>query len=92
MLRRRKRKAWKVWKLGSSSKEDYVEEKKVAKKLPEDAKFKDLDRKRTDVFCLANTMKQQNTNVFDENYVRNDNNEMAVTDNIKTTAWKQHSK
>ena len=84
-----KRRAWKEWKKGGS-KEEYLKLKRDAKHTAEDAKFKDLDHKDTDVFRLAKSMKQENSDVIGEKCVRNNDDEMAMTHADKKLAWKQH--
>ena len=91
-----KRRAWKAWKQGGS-KAAYLNLKRTAKhvvyqakRAAEDAKFKDLDGKTSDVFRIAKRMKQENSDVTGEKCVRNDEGEMALSDEAKKLAWKQH--
>ena len=94
-----KRRLFRLWKNGGS-KRNYLEAKKAAKravydarKLAEEERFGDVLRReddRVEVFKIAKQMMKTNQDVIGEKCVRNDRNELAITDKEKLIAWREH--
>lgn len=93
-----KRKLWKEWKNGGS-KEAYHNAKKLAKrsvyqakKNAEKSKIENLESKegKNYIFKLAKHLKHENQDVISENCIRDDNGNLAFSDNDRLEAWKKH--
>ena len=92
-----KRKCWKAWKAGETSKEPYLAAKRAAKKgvstaknIAEQKRFSDLKVGDNDVFRLARQMRQTNQDIIGEKCVKDDSGNLSTSDVAKMAAWKQH--
>ena len=43
-----------------------------------------------DVFCIAKQMKRENQDIIGDCYVRDDHGMVALSDEAKKMAWKEH--
>ena len=94
-----KRRLWKEWKSGGS-KNLYLEAKRrvrtavyAAKAEAERNRFADVLRRedqRNEVFKIAKQMKKTNQDVVGEKCIRNDEGNLASTEEEKKLAWKSH--
>ena len=81
----------------SIAKEEYLKAKRhsshqvwLAKSAASEETFKDIDPQGSNVYRIARQMKRENQDIVGENCVRNDANELALTDEQQMVAWVQH--
>ena len=94
-----KRRLWKAWKSGGS-KTEYNNAKRISKKKVYEAKkrveeecFANVNQSkdaRNELFQLAQCMIKTNSDVTGDKCVKNDEGNLACTDEGKLAAWKQH--
>ena len=91
-----KLKLWKEWKKGIKSKEEQLVAKIRAKtavyfaqKSANDKKFGDLNstEQRNLIFQMARKMKDDNKDIIEEKYVKDQEGNMVFGDNSKAKAW-----
>ena len=77
--------------------EDYLKAKRhakhavwLAKSAASEEAFKAVDPQGSNIYRIARQMKRENQDIIGENCVRNDANELALTDEGKKKAWVQH--
>ena len=96
-----KRRCWKSWQKGETTKEPYLEAKRRAKsavytarKSAQEAKFGDLrsSEQRNKIFKEARKMKNENQDIVGDKCVKNDDGNMAFDDKSKLAAWESHYK
>ena len=52
--------------------------------------FENIDPESSEVYCLANQFRRENTDVVDDKPVKNDAGEMSVSEDSKQKAWLEH--
>ena len=62
----------------------------AAKKRAGESKFSDVNKGMQDVFCIAKQMKRENQDIIGDCYVRDDHGMVALSDEAKKKAWKEH--
>ena len=62
----------------------------AAKQEAEKSRFKDIDPSSDDVYRIAKQMKRDNQDVVGDMCVRNDAGELALDNDAKKKAWKEH--
>lgn len=92
----KKRKCFKEWRKGGS-KEPYLVAKReakqavhLAKKTAEERELQNVKDGKDNIFRIAKQMKRENQDVIGEKCIRDDDGVMALDDESKKTAWKQH--
>ena len=95
-----KRKCWKEWKKGKTSKEVYLEAKRKSKKAVYEARSESerkrfanveiRDDQKLEVFRIAKAMVKDNRDIIGEQCIRNDAGILAVSEEDKKIAWKSY--
>ena len=92
----KKRKLWKAWRKGGS-KEEYLEAKRSAKRAvyaakmkAEESKFSNVNKNTQDVFRIAKLMKRKKQDTIGDCCVRDNQGNVALSDDAKKAAWKEH--
>ena len=81
----------------ASAKAEYSDAKRtarrevwLAKSKAEKAKFADISPTGTDIFRLAKQMSRENQDIVGEMCIKNDDGELAISDDKKLKAWVEH--
>ena len=93
-----KRQAFKAWKIGIGTRVSYHAAKCIARHAVHHAGqeankgvYKNIDSKSSEVYCLANQFRRENANVVGDKPVKNDAEEMSMSEDSKRKAWLEHS-
>ena len=92
-----KRKAFKAWKTGKSTRVLYDAAKQNARHAVHHAHqeadkkvYENIDSKSSEVYRLANQFRRENADVVGDKPVKNDAGEMSVSEDSKQKAWLEH--
>ena len=92
-----KRTAFKAWKAGKGTRASYDAAKQNARHAVHHARqeadkkvYKNIDPKSSEVYCLANQFRREDTNVVGDKPVKNDAGEMSMSQDSKQKAWLEH--
>ena len=92
-----KRKAFKVWKAGKGTRASYNAVKQNARHAVPHARqeadkkvYENIDPKSSEVYRLANQFRRENTDVVGDKPVKNDAEEMSMSEDSKQKAWLEH--
>ena len=92
-----KRTAFKAWKAGKGTRASYDAAKRNARHAVHHARqeadkkvYKNIDPKSSDVYCLANQFRRENTDVVSDKPVKNDAGEMSMSKDSKQKAGLEH--
>ena len=89
-------KAFKAWKIGKDTRASYDAAKLIARHAVHHARqeankvYENIDPKSSEVYCLANQFRRENTDVVGDKRVKNDAGEMSVSEDSKQKAWLVH--
>ena len=91
-------KAFKAWKAGKGTKASNNAAKQNARHAVHQAHqeadkkvYENIDSKFSEVYCLANQFRRENTDVVGDKPVKNDAGEMSVSEDSKQKAWLEHN-
>ena len=94
-----KRQAFKAWKTGKGTRASYYAAKGIARRAVHHARqeadkevYKNIDRKSSELYRLANQLRKENADVVGDKPVKNDAGEMSMSDDSKQKAWLEHYK
>ena len=92
-----KRTAFKAWKAGKGTMASYDAAKRNARHVVHQAcqeadkkVYENIDPKSSEVYCLANQFRRENTDVVGDKPVKNDAGEMSMSEDSKQKAWLEH--
>ena len=92
-----KRKAFKAWKAGKGTRASYDAAKRNARHAVHHAHqeadkkvYENIEPKSSEVCCLANQFRRENTDVVGDKPVKNDAGEMSMSKDSKQKAWLEH--
>ena len=87
-----KRRCFKLWKAGGSC-AAYNTAKRASNRAVHEAEkvvLQKIDPKSTDIYCLARQMRRDNQDVMGEKPVKKDAGQLALDEEAKRAAWKEH--
>ena len=86
--------AFKAWKTSKGTRASYDAAKYIARHAVHHAHqeadkkvFEYIDPKSSEVYCLANQFRRENADVFGDKRVKNDAEEMSMSEDSKQKAW-----
>ena len=89
--------AFKAWKAGKGTRASYNAAKRNARHTVHHARqeadkkvYENIDPKSSEVYRLANQFRRENTDVVGDKSVKNDAEEMSVSEDSKQKAWLEH--
>ena len=92
-----KRTAFKAWKADKGTSLLYDAAKRNAKHVVHHGRqvankkvYKNIDPKSSEIYCLANQFRRENTDVVGDKPVKNDAGEMSMSEDSKQNAWLEH--
>ena len=92
-----KRQAFKAWKTGKGTRASYCAAKRIARRAVHHARheadkevYKNIDLKSSELYRLANQFRKENADVVGDKAVKNDAEEMSMSDDSKQKAWLEH--
>ena len=92
-----KRKAYKAWKTGKSTRASYDAAKQNARHAVHHARqeadkkvCENIDPKSSEIYCLANQFRRENADVVGDKPVKNDAGEMSMSEDSKQKVWLEH--
>ena len=92
-----KRQAFKAWKTGKGTRASYNEAKCIARHAVHHARqeadkavYENIDRKSSEIYSLANQLRRENSDVVGDKPVKNDAEEMSLSEDSNQKAWLEH--
>ena len=93
-----KQKAFKAWKTGKGTRASYDRAKRNARHAVHQARqeadkkvYENTDPKSSNVYCLANQFRRENTDVVGDKPVKNDAGEISMSEDSKQKAWLEYN-
>ena len=92
-----KQTAFRAWKAGKGTRASYDAAKRNARHAVHHAcqeankkVYENIDPKSSEIYCLANQFRRENTDVVGDKLVKNDAGELLMSEDSKQKAWLEH--